>query len=268
MFRSVLIIVAGAGRLPHLLIRQAKQLNLNFFVVCEKNFYQPKYEPLFDSVLSESKKFFGNGWKILPRIVFFRLWFPFRHIRLIAVGKFFKMSRNTATFRALRNYSDHQILESLVFGFKLLKIRITSPLFVLSKDCTEKGLLSGSISDVDKGLVPYYLEESRKLLSSDVGQSVFFMKKNPIAVEGAEGTDRAIRRVGLMVGPGWVLVKMKKPHQTVELDMPVVGCDTIRSVYRYQGKGLIVDASNVLFVDKEATLRLAHQLGIFIYGAE
>lgn len=262
-----LVVVAGGGCLPHLLMRSLLNSGTSFSLLYEANFYQSEYESSFDIDLSAIQK-----TKLLDPVPFKVVWqlrmkYFFCCLKVVCVGKFFKLSSSQSGGRSWSLKSDEECHRKIRFLLFFFGIQLVSPAIYLSDEHGGHGLLSGNTKDIDWRLINYYVSESRKLMNVDIGQSVFFFGKNPIAIEGIEGTDRAIRRVGLMVGSGWVLVKLKKPHQSLNLDLPSVGPDTIRQVYKYRGKGLIIDAQNTLFVDKAKTLSLADQLGIFVYGA-
>jgi len=107
----------------------------------------------------------------------------------------------------------------------------------------------------------------------DIGQACVVVGNRAVAVEGVEGTDAMLSRVGEMreIGRlpkrlGGVLVKAVKPGQDERADLPAIGPDTILSVHKAGLLGIGVEADKTLIIDKEETLRLAHQHGVFIFG--
>ena len=107
----------------------------------------------------------------------------------------------------------------------------------------------------------------------DIGQACVVVGSRAIALEGVEGTDAMLARVGEMrrIGrlpqrPGGVLIKAVKPGQDERADLPTIGPDTIRSVHEAGLLGIGVEAGKTLIIEKEATIQLANQHGLFIHG--
>jgi hypothetical protein len=107
----------------------------------------------------------------------------------------------------------------------------------------------------------------KKLGELDIGQAIAVKEKEVIAVEAIEGTASMIERAGqLCKSGGWTLIKGAKPNQDMRFDVPCVGLDTIRSMAKYGGKCLVIEAGKTIIIDKPETLRLADELGIAVLG--
>ncbi len=108
----------------------------------------------------------------------------------------------------------------------------------------------------------------------DVGQAAIAEDGRVIALEAAEGTDGMIRRVGELRLSGrlsakpkmGVLVKAMKPEQDMRADLPAIGPKTIDSVFAAGLKGIAVESGHTFILEREATLKRARELGIFIVG--
>lgn len=108
----------------------------------------------------------------------------------------------------------------------------------------------------------------------DVGQAVVVAGERVLAVEGPEGTDRMLRRVGRL-GRGWrlrrapsggVLVKTAKRDQDLRVDMPAIGPRTVREAARAGLAGIAVGQGSTLVLDRDETVREADRLGLFVIG--
>ena len=127
---------------------------------------------------------------------------------------------------------------------------------------TETQLRSSAQSDIEFGW-----QIVKKLGELDIGQAIAVKEKEVIAVEAIEGTAAMIDRAGgLCRSGGWTLIKVSKPQQDMRFDVPCVGPDTIRSLAKYRGKCLVVEAEKTLILDKPETIKLADKLGISIFG--
>ncbi|MCQ8185547.1 LpxI family protein [Parvularcula maris] len=129
------------------------------------------------------------------------------------------------------------------------------------------------LADIEKGAAIV-----KALGPFDVAQGVVVRRGFVLAVEAAEGTDRMLARVAELPDtlkggePGeksvrsGVLVKMPKPGQELRVDLPTIGPATVRHVHAAGLKGIAVGAGLALLVDREETLRLADELGLYVYG--
>ena len=92
----------------------------------------------------------------------------------------------------------------------------------------------------------------------DIGQSIVARKNHILGIEGIEGTNELIKRCGKhykkqlkednVFGP--VLIKLPKLHQTLDLDIPVIGIDTVKLAYNYNFFGIGFLQKGVLVVNE------------------
>jgi DUF1009 family protein len=108
----------------------------------------------------------------------------------------------------------------------------------------------------------------------DIGQGVVLTGNRIEAIEGAEGTDRMLKRVAenrRRAGNGergGVLVKRPKPGQDLRVDLPAIGPDTSRNAAAAGLSGIAVMAGNVLAAERPEMLRIADACGLFIAGVQ
>ncbi len=117
--------------------------------------------------------------------------------------------------------------------------------------------------DITRGL-----NALRAMGSLDIGQGLVVQEGIILGVEAAEGTDELIRRCGLLKrkGRGPVLVKISKPGQDLDLDMPTIGPDTIIALRDGGFCGLVVEAGSTLILDPARVAELADEAGLFVFG--
>ena len=92
----------------------------------------------------------------------------------------------------------------------------------------------------------------------DIGQSIVTRKNHVLGVEGIEGTNELIKRCGKyynkqlnednLFGP--VLIKLPKLDQTLDLDIPVIGIDTIKLAYKFNYFGIVFSQTGVLIINE------------------
>ena len=144
-------------------------------------------------------------------------------------------------------------------GFKFLRIDELLDCVISKKTILTKTAPSlENLDDIKLGV------EAVKYFSRfDVGQSLVIAQKQIIAVEALEGTDEMIKRCKNLRANS-VLVKMKKPKQSVKADLPTIGVETIKNCAAAGIKGIAIQANSTLVLDKENVIKTADELGLFL----
>ncbi len=118
------------------------------------------------------------------------------------------------------------------------------------------------------------LEVARAIGRLDIGQAAVVAHGLVLAVEAQEGTDAMLSRVAELpahlrghagAGAG-VLAKAPKPIQETRVDLPTIGLATVQGVARAGLAGIVGEAGRLLVLDREETIALADELGVFILG--
>ena len=104
----------------------------------------------------------------------------------------------------------------------------------------------------------------RRIADEEIGQTLVVKDKAIVAVEGMEGTDRAVLRGGELAGGGTVVLKAGRRHQDPRIDLPAVGIGTVRSLVGAKATALCIEAGTVPFFQKDEALALADANGIAI----
>jgi len=108
----------------------------------------------------------------------------------------------------------------------------------------------------------------------DAGQAVVVVAGKVVAIEGAEGTDAMLERVGDLSGRGGlaigrgVLAKGPKPRQERRVDLPAIGPRTIEQVAAAGLAGVVVEAGAVLILDRAQVIAAADSANCAVYGLE
>ena len=120
-----------------------------------------------------------------------------------------------------------------------------------------------ALNDIQRGITV-----AKALGQVDVGQSVVVQQGLVLGVEALEGTDALIGRCGPLrrEGTGGVLVKLAKPQQDRRYDLPTIGPDTLTALQKAGLRGIAVEAGRSLLLEREKTLALADEAGLFIHG--
>lgn len=110
----------------------------------------------------------------------------------------------------------------------------------------------------------------------DIGQALVAQGERVVAIEGAEGTDRMLKRVGALSSglfrrprrSGAILVKSAKTGQERRVDLPAVGPRTIRAAARAGLAGVAIGAGQTIMVERAAMVAEADGLGLFLVALD
>jgi len=274
--KDVLGLIAGEGRLPHLVAGGAKAAGLK--VICVG-----LADNAEDSLAAEVDVFYRvaiarpGSWIRRLR----------RHgvVRAIMVGRVAK-GRIFTPWRILRYLPDWRSVRIWYWRLRRRDKRNDTLLSALAEELASGGIMlenstmycrehlatpgvmtqrkpSSSVeSDIEFGW-----QIVRRLGELDIGQAIAVKEREVIAVEAIEGTAEMIERAGRHCKKGgWTLIKASKPNQDMRFDVPCVGPDTIRSLVENGAKCLVVEAGKTIIIDKPETIELADKLGISILG--
>jgi DUF1009 family protein len=104
------------------------------------------------------------------------------------------------------------------------------------------------------------------IAGADIGQTVIVKDRAVVAVEGMEGTDGAIARAGALAGRGVRVVKVAKPAQDRRFDVPVVGLGTVAAMKAAGADALSIDGGLTLVVDGDLFYDAANEAGLVVVG--
>lgn len=132
-----------------------------------------------------------------------------------------------------------------------------------------RGLLGASTPNED-GIadISHALKAARDLGKRDEGQAAVVHHTKIIAEEGSDGTDAMLRRLLEAQNTGGVLAKTLKPNQERRVDLPTIGVRTVENAHAAGLSGIVVEAGNAFFYEREEAITLADKLGLFVIGVD
>ena len=128
---------------------------------------------------------------------------------------------------------------------------------------TERDLTPSERSDIEHAMAVV-----RDMGVHDVGQTVMVKAGMVLAVEAFEGTNAAIRRGGKLGGKGAVLFKAAREGHDMRFDIPVVGLKTLKMMKKAGATALGFQAGRLILLDREDVLAYANRHDIAIVGVE
>lgn len=173
----------------------------------------------------------------------------------------------SAIFAHCGDLKDRHVVVELI---RLLEhsfgITVLSPFEFLKEWVTQEGVLFGPPPTEEEWRdVEYGWRIARFLADEEIGQTVVVKRGTVVALEGAEGTDAAIRR-GLSLAPGGIVVKVARSTQDFLVDVPAIGAETVRLVGEGKGRLIALESGRTLLVDREAVQEFAERFGVTVLG--
>ncbi|MFA5863677.1 MAG: UDP-2,3-diacylglucosamine diphosphatase LpxI [Phycisphaerae bacterium] len=269
-----LVIVAGNGGLPFLVVRGAKKAGLEVCVLGIRDQASAELAQLADRFwwvpiarvgrwIKLTKKF-GAGELILAGGVkktdAFSGWRIWRYIPdLRAIRIWYR--------RAKQDRRNLAILSALADELQEEGITVVNSVKYCEQAMAEAGVMTRrNVSRQILEDIEFAWPIAQKIAELDVGQSLAVREKDIIAVEAIEGTDAMIERAGRLVRGNWTLIKVSQKHQDMRFDVPTVGPETIEKMHQYHGSALVVQAGKTIMIEKEKMIALADKYGIAVVG--
>lgn len=259
-------IIAGAGRLPALLLDHCDRAGIHPYIIALKGQADPALYQGRDHIVLRLGAA-GDLFRFLRAQ-------DIQHVVMIGAVKkpsLFDLRPDfyAARFLARVGFStlgDDTLLSAIrkqmeKEGFSVHGLHAFLPDILMTR-----GLIGGpppdmhQLKDIEAGIAA-----SQAIGRSDQGQSVIVLHGKIIGEEGLEGTDALIQTHGTA---GAVLVKTCKPQQDRDLDLPTVGPDTVTLCAAKKMAGIALQSGSAFLVDRDNVTLLAERHGVFVVGID
>ena len=264
-----LLVVAGAGTYPELIVRGARSAGVEGVdIVAIKGSTSRATVKAADRVhwitigqIAEGIRWAGEqgyGGAMLAGQVN-----PLSLFR----GKFDESIK--AELASLPVKSAHTIFRRLVELFENAGVKmLPASLFMDGNIPGEGPLTSRGFSEDEKRDIDHAIAVARDMGVHDVGQTVMVKGGMVLAVEAFEGTNAAIKRGGRLGGRGSVVFKAAREGHDMRFDIPVVGLKTVKTMKKAGATALGFQAGRLVLLDRDETVAYANKHGIAIVGVD
>ena len=177
--------------------------------------------------------------------------------------------RTIKILNRLRNRKDDTIMLAIVAELEKEGLRVADQTKYMRSLMPPVGVMTHRKPTETEALdIEFGFTLAKQMGGLDIGQTVVVKEQAAMAIEAIEGTDACIQRGGSLAREGAVVVKTAKPNQDVRFDVPAVGMKTLESMISSHCKVLAMEAKRTIFVEQEAVLKKANELGIVICAVE
>ena len=266
---SRLLVVAGAGSYPELVVKGAKRAGVERVdVIAVKG----------SASRATIRAADGVHWGFLGRIMESVRWAGSQgYDGVVFAGQVNPLSLFRSRFDAetkaelasLPVKSAHTIFRRLIALFENVGVKTLPASLYMEDNIPGAGpLTERRFSDSERSDIAHAMTVARDVGAHDVGQSVVVKSGMVLAVEAFEGTNAAIKRGGRLGGAGSVLFKAARTGHDMRFDIPVVGLKTLKTMKRFGVKALGFQAGRLILLDRDETIAYANRHGIAIEGVE
>ncbi len=264
--KQQLAIVAGQGKFPVMLAREAQRQGVEIFVIALKGYTPGEIEEFSDDIawfeLGEISEMLKATRESGIRNVALAGRVP--HDAIIHYKGFDSFSRGLLSL--LGDKKANSILKMITSVLAKNGMKVVDSSKYLKKYIPGKGLITPRrpLSPEEQKEIKFGTPLAKNIASMDIGMTIVVKNKIVVAVEGIEGTDKTIQRGADLAGEGIVVIKMARPNQDPRWDLPVVGMRTIKMLRDVKGSALAITANKTLFFDLPGAVRLAEESNIGI----
>lgn len=163
----------------------------------------------------------------------------------------------------------HSIFGKLIEEFSKAGVRILPASLFMADHLPGVGPLTArDLTAAEKADLTHAVCVARDVGVHDVGQTVIVKSGMVLAVEAFEGTNAAILRGGRLGGKGAVVFKAAREGHDMRFDIPVVGLKTLKVLKKAGVTALGFQAGRLILLEREAVIAFADKQGIALVGLD
>lgn len=262
---SVLGIIAGEGKMPVYIAREAAQKGVRVVVAALKgNAREEDFRGVAAVTCTLRMGQVNAGFKFFKQHGVQQVLMAGR-VQHTSIFKNLMPDLRAAKFLAsLKSLKPNYLLARVVEEFQKEGFEFVSSALYLEKFMPPKGTLTKRTPTAEEEkTIAFGYKTAKAIAGLDIGLTCVVSQDAVIAVEGMEGTDACIRRAGELYKKSAekkstvAVVKVARPNQDNRFDLPVIGKGTIEALKDSGIKLLAFEAEKTLVLDLEDVVALA-----------
>ncbi len=257
-------VLCGGGELPKLSITALLNQNIETVaIVFDDEKLATEIRGLVDTVYCEH---IGKVGKILSLVKKEKATHVFMvgkvHINVLE-GKLRPDFLAVRLLLTLKERTTNAIMLTLINEFKKNGIETLDQSVILSGILSNSGVFTDEKPTDDMlDTVKYAYQVALTSSVLDVGQTVVAKDSKIVAIEAAEGTDKAVARGCELANGGAIVVKVAGAKDDNRFDLPTVGLDTLKIIAKNGGKMLAIESGLTIVVNKDECIKFANDNGL------
>ena len=163
----------------------------------------------------------------------------------------------------------HSVFGKLIDEFSRRGVKVLPASLFMDDNLPGVGCLTKrGLTETERQDVGHAIEVARDVGIHDVGQTVMVKSGMVLAVEAFEGTNAAIRRGGRLGGKGSVVFKAAREGHDMRFDIPVVGMKTLKVMKKAGVTALAFQAGRLILLDRAEVIDFADRNSIALVGID
>ena len=262
-------IIAGAGRLPVLVAKNATEIGRKLIVIQ----ITKEDEQRFDEIPCKVYPYgVGQIQKITKKLLDINV------TEIVIIGKIEPsillrpIQVDATALRILTENRSKQpaaLAEAVITHFQDSGLTVLNQDHFLSHLLPKPGILTKrkpnnkQWEDIRIGITT-----ARQIANLEIGQTVIIKNQIILAIEAIEGTDSAIQRGGKLGGKGVVVAKAASIDHDFRSDVPTIGMKTLQTIHSVKGSVLAVEAERTFVMETDDLYEQADKWKIAIVAVE
>jgi len=166
---------------------------------------------------------------------------------------------------SLRTHQDKTVLIRVIDELKKRGFNVLDQRECMKELYPAKGVLTRAApSSKEMEDVEFGIPIAKYMADQEIGQTIVVKNKSVIAVEGVEGTDRALQR-GCELSQGkCTAIKVSRTDQDYRFDSPGIGPQTIQKLIDGKASVLALEAERVMVINRETVVDMADRAGLAV----
>jgi len=262
-------IIAGNGKFPLILARNARQKGVEVVVIALSEEAEPALEEVASKVHWMSAAQLGKMIKTFKKEGISEAIMAGQLVkRRMYTSEILKLDLTAAKLWAmLPDRRGDTILKTVAAEFEKNGIRLLDSTTHMETHLAGKGPMTRrKLTKSEQADIEYGYMMAKVIAEHDIGQSIVVKDLSVVAVEAIEGTDACIRRAGGLAKTGVVVVKVSRKGHDMRFDVPVVGMRTLDALRDAGARVMAIEAGKTLMLEKDEFIDGAESSGIAIIG--
>ena len=259
---ALLGLIAGQGKLPGILAKNAKENGYRVVALCLSEEAQARVEAHCIKTFQIFPGQLGRNLKLLQQENVKDLVFVGRVPKMDLLKNIMKLDWIAVReLSKLSDLNDDTIQKAMgdIVERNGLKVRTQSEF--LTELFPDVGLLSRRQPTAQEYAdIQFGKRIAKDIAGLDIGQTVVVRDQMIVAIEAIEGTDKCIKRAVELAKAPVVVVKVAKPGQDQRFDIPTVGMNTLSAMLAPTPGGVLaVEANETMVVEQEEMVEFCNQ---------
>ncbi|MCM8766788.1 MAG: LpxI family protein [Candidatus Omnitrophica bacterium] len=215
----------------------------NSFIVKDANFYS-----FFDFIKKNKIEFIFFAGKVKGSL-------PFENLHSTAKNFLSQIGR----------LKPEEIMKKIVDFLESYGLKVLPQTEVFKEEIAEDKVYTFPLNEQEIEDVKYGFSVLKDILKYQIGQSIILKNGMILGVEGIEGTDEFIKRIGNYV-KDFVFVKGCSDDKDLRFDLPTIGMETIKNIKKTFGRVIAIKAEKTIILEKEKVIEECKKNNIKLIG--